>query len=170
MDENIVPILRTERLVLRPLALLDSVDLQCVLGDHDVWRYFPRSEIPSLERTQTYIEGQLAHWDEYGFGHWAVENDVAKLIGWCGLQYLQETHETEIAYCLGKNHWRKGFATEAAQASLNFGLQKLGINEIIGLTHTENTASQHVLQKIGLKFVDQKIYFGMNCFRFKITV
>ncbi len=170
MGDVFYPTLTTERLILRPLSIQDAVTLQHVLDDQEIWLYFPRTEVPTFERTQIYIEGQLAHWDEYGFGHWAVECIDHTLIGWCGLQFLPDTDETEVAYCLGKEHWRKGFATEAAWASLNFGLKTLGIKEIVGLTHTENTASQHVLQKIGLKFIDQKIYFGMDCFRFRITV
>jgi ribosomal-protein-alanine N-acetyltransferase len=140
------------------------------LDDPDVWRYFPNTEVPSLERTKTYIEGQLAHWEEHAFGHWAVKVKDKMLIGWCGLQFLPETNEIEVAYCLGKEHWGKGYATEAARASLNYGTSDLGFKEIVGLTHVENKASQHVLQKIGLKFIDRKVYFGMECFRFRISM
>jgi [ribosomal protein S5]-alanine N-acetyltransferase len=169
MTARSVPALVTERLILRPLVRQDAVALQHIMDDPDVWRYFPRTEVPSLDRTITYIDGQLEHWAEYGFGHWGVEEKGQRLIGWCGLQFLPETDETEVAYCLGKVHWGKGFATEAALASLNFGLSDLAIKEIVGLTHVENKASQHVLQKIGLKFIDRKIYFGMECFRFRIS-
>jgi RimJ/RimL family protein N-acetyltransferase len=163
------PSLVMERLILRPLSQQDAVSLQRVLDDPEVWQYFPRTEVPSLERTKIYIEGQIAHWDEYGFGHWALEEKDGSLVGWCGLQFLPESDETEVAYCLGKAYWGKGFATEAARASLNYGISTLGIKEIIGLTHVDNKASQHVLEKIGLKFVDQKNYFGMDCFRFRIS-
>jgi [ribosomal protein S5]-alanine N-acetyltransferase len=169
MTANSFPSLVTERLFLRPLSLLDALALQHVLDDPDVWRFFPRTDVPNLERTRTYIEGQLAHWDEYGFGHWALEKNDLTLIGWCGLQFLSDTDETEVAYCLGKAHWGMGFATEAASASLEFGLNSIGRKEIIGLTHVDNKASQYVLQKIGLVFIDQKRYFGMECFRFRIT-
>jgi len=170
MTSKSIPSLVTDRLILRPLAQEDAATLQLVLEDADVWRYFPRTEVPTLARTKTYIEGQLAHWDEYGYGHWAIDVIDKKLIGWCGQQYLRETDETEVAYCLGKAHWGKGFATEAARASLNFGITDLGIKEIVGLTHVENKASQHVLQKIGLKYIDRKFYFGMECIRFRISI
>jgi [ribosomal protein S5]-alanine N-acetyltransferase len=170
MGDVSYPRLTTERLILRPLSIRDAEVMQNVLNDPEVWHYFPRTEVPTLERTQTYIEGQLAHWNEHGYGHWAIESIDHNLIGWCGLQFLPETDETEVAYCLGKDHWRKGFATEAARASLSFGIKTLRIKEIVGLTHTENIASQRVLQKIGLKFIDRKIYFGMDCYRFRIVV
>ena len=164
----IIPTLRTDRLILRPLALDDTSPLQIALDDPKVWRYFPLSQVPDLKRTQSYIEGQLSHWNEYGLGHWAVEETDHTLIGWCGLQFLSDTVETEVAYCLGKPFWGKGYATEAAKASLDFGFQELPIKEIIGLTHLANKASQNVLMKIGMKFVDTRRYFGMECYRFRI--
>jgi ribosomal-protein-alanine N-acetyltransferase len=170
MTSKNAPSLVTDRLTLRLFSQEDATVLQLVLDDPDVWRFFPRTEVPTLARTKAYIEGQLAHWDEYGFGHWAIITSDEVLIGWCGLQFLPDTEETEVAYCLGKDYWGKGFATEAARASLNFGITNLGIMEIVGLTHAENKASQHVLQKIGLKFVDRKFYFGMDCLRFRISI
>ena len=164
----LIPTLRTERLILRPLALGDASTLQITLNDPDVWQYFPLPRVPDLKRTQSYIEGQLAHWNEYDLGHWAVEETDHNLIGWCGLQFLSETDETEVAYCLGKAYWGKGYATEAARASLDYGMQKLLIQEIVGLTHLANKASQNVLLKIGMKLVDTRRYFGMECLRFRI--
>ena len=169
MAGSSIPTLRTERLILRPLTLDDSANLQGVLDDPDVWRYFPLPSVPTLERTQSYIEGQITHWADYGLGHWALEGNGQELIGWCGLQFLPDTNETEVAYCLGKPFWGKGFATEAARASLDYGLETLKAKEIIGLTHIANKASQNVLRKIGMKYVDTKVYFGMECFRFRTT-
>ena len=170
MATKSIPSLITNRLILRSFSQDDAAALQLVLNDPDVWRYFPRTEVPTLERTISYIVGQLEHWDEYGFGHWAMDTKDKNLIGWCGLQFLPETNETEVAYCLGKPYWGEGFATEAACASLNFGMIDLGIKEIVGLTHVDNKASQHVLDKIGLNFVERKAYFGMECFRFRISI
>lgn len=164
-----LPTLVTERLILRPLSQVDAGAMQLVLADPEVWRYFPRTEVPSLERTQSYIDGQLEHWKDHGFGHWALEDNDHKLLGWCGLQFLPETVENEVAYCLGKHHWGKGYATEAARASLEYGMETIGIHEWIGLTHVENKPSQNVLLKIGMQFIDQKEYFGMDCFRYRIT-
>jgi ribosomal-protein-alanine N-acetyltransferase len=167
MPAGTSPILFTPRLTLRPLSFDDADALHRVLDDPDVWHYFPLPEIPSLARTHSYIEGQLNHWRDYSLGHWAVEDKNRILLGWCGLQFLPDTDETEVAYCLGKPFWGRGFATEAARASLEFGTQTLRLKEIIGLTHVENTASQNVLRKIGLHFLDRKTYFGMECFRYR---
>lgn len=167
MEAGTSPTLFTSRLILRPLSLDDADALHQVLNDRDVWRYFPLPEIPSRARTQTYIQGQLHHWAEYSFGHWALEDKNQILMGWGGLQFLPETNETEVAYCLGKPFWGQGYATEAARESLAYGFHTLHLNEIIGLTHVDNKASQKVLLKVGLHFVDRKTYFGMDCFRYR---
>jgi len=91
-----------------------------------------------------------------------------EFIGWCGLQYLPETEEVEVAYLLGKAYWGKGIATEAAQASLRYGFEDLGLESIVGIVHLENKASQRVLEKLGLTFVEQANYFGMECYRYLI--
>jgi ribosomal-protein-alanine N-acetyltransferase len=161
------PVLYTPRITLRPLSPDDTDALHKVLNDRAVWQYFPLPEIPSLARTQTYIQGQLHHWAEYSLGHWALEDKNQILMGWGGLQFLPETNETEVAYCLGRPFWGQGFATEAARESLAYGFHTLQLKEIIGLTHVENKASQNVLLKIGLHLVDRKSYFGMECFRFR---
>ena len=168
MATGTCPVLFTPRLTLRPLSLDDADALHQVLDDQAVWQYFPLPEIPSLIRTQTYIQGQLHHWAEYSLGHWALEDKNQILMGWGGLQFLPETNETEVAYCLGKPFWGQGYATEAARESLAYGFHTLHLKEIIGLTHVENKASQNVLLKIGLHLVDRKTYFGMECFRFRV--
>jgi RimJ/RimL family protein N-acetyltransferase len=89
-------------------------------------------------------------------------------MGWCGLQFLPDSNETEVAYCLGRPFWGLGYATEAARESLEYGLKELNLKEIIGLTHIQNKASQNVLLKIGLHFVDRRTYFGMECLRFRV--
>ena len=95
-----------------------------------------------------------------------VPKGQSKLIGWSGLQYLPETNEVEVGYLLSTAFWGQGFATEGAKASLKFGFEVHKLKETIGLTHLENTASQNVLKKCGLQYIDQKEYFGIQVFRY----
>jgi RimJ/RimL family protein N-acetyltransferase len=92
-----------------------------------------------------------------------------QVIGWSGLEFLPETGETEVAYLLSKDFWGQGLGTEAARAALNYGLEVVGLNYIIGLVHSENNASRCVLQKIGLSFSNQANYFGMSLQRYVIV-
>jgi ribosomal-protein-alanine N-acetyltransferase len=130
------------------------------------------------------IRFQLKHWEQHGYGWWAMcQADLAvdvaalspdapqsrPLIGWAGLQYLPDTDEIEVGYLLDKGHWGRGLATEAARASVRFGFDALGIETIVGVVHPENVASQRVLEKAGLSYVERANYFGMDVCRYLIT-
>lgn len=164
-----IPTVKTERLVLRPFSEGDADPLHQILGVKDVLRYFPSPNPPSLEQVQKLVSHQIKHWQEHGLGWWAVEpRHTPELIGWCGLQYLPETEQVEVAYLLGKDHWGQGLATEAAMASLQFGFDVLNLATIIALVHPENRASQRVIEKLDMSFVDQCHLWGIDLYRYSI--
>jgi len=166
---NIIPTIKTERLVLRPFSEEDVGSLYEILEHRDMLRYFPGSQTISIERVQKLISRQLLHWDEHDFGWWAVQTvETHALVGWSGLTYLPETDEIEIAYLVSKPYWGIGLATEASRVGINYGFEKLGLDLIVGIVHPENLASQRVLEKLGLHFVERSRYFGMDCFRYII--
>jgi len=166
---NDIPTITTPRLTLRPFASTDDIPLHRILNEPKILQYFPRTDPPDMERMQGIVERQLIHWEEHNLGWWAVvPHGQSELIGWNGLQYLPETDEVEVGYLLSRQFWGQGFATEGARASLDFGFTVLGLNQIIGLTHPENTASQRVLEKCGLTYVEEKEYFGMKLFRYTL--
>jgi RimJ/RimL family protein N-acetyltransferase len=165
-----IPTLTTPRLILRPWTLQDVNALFTLLQEDNLLRYFPRPTPPPIEKVEKYITHHLRHWEERGYGHWAVVTRAEhKLIGWNGLEFLPETSETEVAYLLSKSFWGQGLATEAAQAALRFGFEKCWLKKIIGLVHPENIASRRVLEKCGLRLIDHKVYFGMELMRFRIA-
>ncbi len=113
---------------------------------------------------------QQDQWDKHGYGWWALElKDNHKLIGWCGLGFLDETKETEILYLLGKPFWGKGFATEAAHFSINYAFDEVKLDTVIGLVHPDNLKSQRVLEKIGLSFDNRAQYFGLELDKYSIS-
>jgi len=159
----------TFRLVLRPFTEGDVDALHQIYAEKDVLRYFPRTDPRPREEVCEQVLGQIAHWDEHGYGWWAVEpRSERKLIGWSGLQYLPDTDEIEVAYCLAKPFWGKGMATEAARAGLRFGFEELGLDSIVAIVHPDNAASIRVIEKLGMSFVDRSRYFGMDCLRYRI--
>jgi ribosomal-protein-alanine N-acetyltransferase len=161
--------------VLRAFTEADVDPLHTVMGDREVLRYFPRSDPPSRDQVERLIQFQLQHWEEHGYGWWAVcvaqrnRLPIPPLIGWAGLQYLPETDEIEVGYLLDKGHWGHGLATEAARESVRFGFEDLGIETIVGIVHPENRASQRVLEKAGLWYVEPAHYFGMDVYRYLIS-
>ena len=170
MKPPTIPTLHTERLMLRPFTMMDAESLHRILNQPNILQYFPGPDAPSIERVERIIEHQLTHWKEHSLGWWAVARQGEnELIGWNGLQFLPETDEVEVGYLLSKPFWGAGYATEGAGASLQYGFEILKLQQIIGLTHPDNTASQNVLKKCGMRYTGQKEYFGMQLFRFSLS-
>ncbi|MFH2103565.1 MAG: GNAT family N-acetyltransferase [Chloroflexota bacterium] len=164
-----IPTLQTARLSLRPWSPSDGDRLFTILQEEDILHYFPRTTPPTRDKVDKYIAHHLTHWQERGYGHWAViYKQTNQIIGWCGLEFLPETDETEVAYLLSRDFWGRGLATEAARSAVEFGFQVASLERIIGLAHPGNIASQRVLEKCGLQFVDRKDYFGIELFRYWI--
>ncbi len=185
----IIPTLTTTRLKLRAFTSADIDPFHQIVSDRDVLRYFPNPNPPTRAKVEKMVAGQLEHWAKHNYGWWAAEphpkesfraephpkesfraepHPKESFSGWCGLQYLPETDEVEVAYMLGKPYWGQGLATEAGQAALDYGFKDLALQSIVGIVHIEHKASQRVLEKLGLEFAEQKPYFGMECYRYVI--
>jgi RimJ/RimL family protein N-acetyltransferase len=165
-----IPTVTTKRLKLRPFREEDADRLHEILSEEDILRYFPNPGTPPLDRIRNFIANQLKHWEEHGFGWWAVEPiHDGLLIGWNGLQYLPDTDEIEIGYLLSKSYWNRGLATEGAFAGLEFAFGKLGLKQVVAIVHPENKASQRVIEKLGMGFSHEAEYFGMSVYRYEIN-
>lgn len=153
---------------MRPLQAPDAVTLHRIYQAEGVLRYFPNSAVPPLEKVERFIANQQAHWDKHGYGNWGLLPDgKTEIIGWAGLQYLPELDETEVGFLLDRSHWGKGFATEAALAALKFGFEHFDLDHIIALVHPENRASQRVIEKCGMAYVDSLALWGMELMRYR---
>jgi ribosomal-protein-alanine N-acetyltransferase len=162
-----IPTIQTARLILRAFTPADEAPLHAIVSKPQVLRYFPRTEPWPMERVQRWLASQPTHWQEYGFGWFAVEARASgQLMGWCGLRMLEESGEVEVLYLYDEPFWGQGYATEAAQRTVTDGFERYQLAEIIGLTLPGNIGSQRVLEKAGLTFVGQESYFGVTCNKF----
>lgn len=94
---------------------------------------FPPSA-PPLHPVQWFLAMQQKHWEQYGYGNWGVLSDGEEHItGWVGLQWVSELNEAEVGFLLDRPYWGKGYATEAARASLAAGEGRHG--ETLKLLH-----------------------------------
>ncbi len=164
-----VPEIVTPHLLLRVWTPEDADAWFSILQEDGILRYFPNQTLPSREKADAYIAHHQAHWEKHGYGHWAVvTRDDGQVVGWNGLEYLPELDETEVAYLLSKRVQGRGYATEAARAAVQFGLETVGLAKIIGLVHPENVGSVRVLEKCGLSFADRIMLWGMEMSRYQI--
>ena len=157
------PSVETERLVLRPMDLEDQDRLVEILANPAVYEFLAMKEAPDKERCARMVRKYQRDWEQFGCGNWAVTlKGDPRLLGWCGLSMLDETHEIELLYMLEEESWGKGYSSEAARASVRFGFEEAGLERIIALCFEENIGSQKVMQKSGLRYLGKEDYFGFE--------
>lgn len=145
--------LRTDRLLLRPWREADLAPFAALNADPAVMQFMARP----LDRTESdaMVARIRAHFDRHGFGFWAVEApDVAPLVGLVGLAIpafeAPFTPCVEIGWRLARPYWGRGYAVEAARASLRHGFEQLGLDEIVAFTVPANVRSRAVMERIGM--------------------
>jgi RimJ/RimL family protein N-acetyltransferase len=109
--------------------------------------------VRSDAESKAYLERNLAHWDEHGFGIWILRDPTTgRVMGRAGLRHLrvEEVDEVELAYALLPEFWGRGLATDAARACVTIGREWLGLPSVVALTTPDNLASQRVLYKASL--------------------
>jgi RimJ/RimL family protein N-acetyltransferase len=76
------------------------------------------------------------------------------------LKFDPNRNEIDLGYRFGTKFWGKGYATEAAFASLRYGFNKLQLPRIIGRVLPENIASVRVLEKCGMTYLGEEVVHG----------
>lgn len=139
-------------------------------SDPNVMRYIRPPEKDLEETKVTLKEKILSYMQEHpGYGNWAIHlrgNNC--FIGWVLLKHLEDSGLVEIGYRLHEKFWGSGYATEAAIAMREHAFQTLQLSKVVGITHPENLASQHVLQKVGMQNAGMARFFNMDVAYFEM--
>ena len=136
-------ILRSDRLVLRPLRLADAPAIVTGLNDFEVTRYLTRVPYP-------YTEADAQHWlatlkpPVPGVAHFAIELPGEGMIGVVSI-------ENELGYWLGEPHWGKGIMSEAVKALLEAAFATRLYPRLKARALKTNAGSLNVLEKAGFK-------------------
>jgi len=166
-----IPTVETERLSLRPFADADRAAYAKLREDPDVVRYLPGGEalVPfASEIAASRIRAFRDGWRR-GFGVWAVTDRTnGTFMGQAGLAAMERSGEVEVLYALGRRHWGRGYAREAAAAALRFGFETVGLPRIVAFVVPENTASVRVLTAVGLQPSGETTYNGFTVLGFAI--
>ena len=146
-------LLRTPRLTMREFTAADFDDLLRLDSDPRVLKYINGGKPMSRAEIDATVRRVTGYYALYpGLGVWrASTRDNGTFVGWYCLKYCPQTTEVEVGYRLLFDAWGNGYATEGARALVDYGFEQLGVTRIIGVTHPGNKASQHVLQKSGLR-------------------
>lgn len=134
---------------LRPFTLDDVPAAHEVYRDPEVMRYVGHGAVGATVGTESMIRQYMAHQRAHGFGFWAViERQTGALIGDAGLARTA-AGEVEMGYTLSRAWWGRGFATQAAGLCVEVARGPLQIPRLRALVEAPNTASRHVLEKLG---------------------
>ncbi|MCG2584283.1 GNAT family N-acetyltransferase [Massilia sp. TS11] len=146
--------LDTARLLLRPWDEAYAAPFAALNADPEVMRHFPAC----LTRAESdaVIARFRAHFAEHGWGNWAVlRREDQAFLGFVGLSIPRFTLPfspcVEVGWRLIRAAWGQGYASEAARASLAFGFDTLGLQEIVSFTALENQRSRAVMERIGMR-------------------
>jgi RimJ/RimL family protein N-acetyltransferase len=165
-DEPLValPVIRTERLVLRERTL-DDLEL-CVSMDNDpeVRRFIVLPMQGDMHRS--FIRGRIMHRYPEHLGYWTVLAE-GKFAGWVLLIPRElEGPEIEIGWRFVAEARGKGYATEAAAAVLRHALTTAGLTDVVADIDPENTASRRVAEKLGMHHAKTWLESGRPTMRY----
>ena len=167
--------IETERLIVRELVPSDDQGMFLLDSDPEVHRYLGNKPVQTIKQAREIIAFIRQQYIANGIGRWAVvKKETNEFVGWTGLKLIKEplnkhSNFYDVGYRLIKKYWGKVYATESARASIDYGFNKLGLREIYAMADVQNDASNKVLQKVGLRFVETFLLDGVLHNWFKIA-
>ena len=144
-------ILQTPRLELRRFTSEDADWFAALFADPEVTRHLggPRTRAQADEMFATRVLGYYAA--HPGLGIWmTIERQTGRAVGFHLLNHIHGEAIVQVGFGLEQSAWGKGYGTEMAREVLRYGFEDLHLPHIAAIANLENTASQHVLEKIGL--------------------
>lgn len=153
-------IIKTERLILRPLTIADAkAAYYGWTGNPEVAEYVSWLPHHSIEDAVAWLseiewkydsEGNFLPNDNYIWGF--VLKETGELFGSGGLIWENNWQLFQVGYNIMKSHWNRGYTTEAMKAILHFAADKLGIEKVAGGHAKDNHASAKVIEKLGFVY------------------
>lgn len=146
------PELRTARLCLRPFRPEDAPRVSALIDDPEIARNtltIPHPYPGGL--AERWIAGRAEEWAAGRKAVWAVCVADGELLGALGLHLEPAHRRAELGYWIGREHWGRGYATEAVRAVVDLAFDELGLERVFAHHFAWNPASGRVLEKAGLK-------------------
>lgn len=164
-----IPIIETERLILRPLALDDSEAVFAWTGDERVAEYMIYPCHKNVEVTKEWLKSLEFLENEYTWGF--VRKSDGTLIGSGGIRFRTDENVWSFGYNLRYDCWGFGYATEAARRMIKYAVENHNAKEFVSEHSVDNPASGRVIEKCGLVFEGYSEYAkfdGSRNFRCKV--
>lgn len=162
--------LETERLILRKFTPDDLDALIDLRSDEEVIRYIGGRRLQNAEAIAKRLKFYIECYEKYGFGMCAmIWKETGEIIGWSGLQPLEETGETEVGYGMIRRFWGRGIGCECARAWLEYGFKTANAARIVAVADPANKGSWRIMEKCGMKYEKTDEHYGMTCVFYGIS-
>lgn len=161
--------LKTKRLILTPCKLKNLAEIHALWTNDEIKRFLFDNRTISVEETQSFIEVSEESFMKHNYGIWLIfqQNEVCP-IGFAGLLDT-DGKIPRLLYGLHPNYWRRGFAFETAHAILDYTFKRLDYPRVLSDVDEPNTASVHILKKLGMRQTKKEILNGNSLLYFEIT-
>ena len=143
-------VLRTGRLVMRPVSYLDLADLVALKGNPLVYAVM-LGGVRSLGECVADLAEDISFWGELGVGMWAVREVGGEgFVGYVGLHRRPDGRGVALRFAVAVSGQGRGYASEAAGAALRFAHERAGLKRVVAVARETNIASRQVLGAIGM--------------------
>ena len=146
--------IESERLFLRRLTLEDSEFILELLNTDGFIKYIGDRNVKTIGQANDYLlNGPLKSYETNGFGLSLAELKTDRTpVGMCGLLKRDYLDHPDIGFAFLPNYTGKGYAYEIANKVVHYGMNKLGMEEILAITLPENSSSIKLLEKLGFRY------------------
>lgn len=155
-------LLETDRLMLRPFTLDDAEAMFIMDSNPNVHKYLWNKPVQDISEIHQVIESLQKQYATNTIGRFATFlKEDGQFIGWTGIKFINDhvengnTNFYDYGYRLDERFWNKGYATEATKFWLDYGFNEMKIQEMNAYTHVQNGASNHILSKCGMQFIEE---------------
>ncbi len=161
--------LETERLLHRKFTTDDLDKLIEIRSDEEVKKYIGGNKMQNPESLKTRLDFYISCYEKNIGLHAMIWKETGEMIGWSGLQPLEESGEIEVSYGMIKEFWRKGIGFETALAWLKYGFKTLELERIVAVADKDNIGSWKIMEKLGMKYEKTTIHYEMECVVYAIS-
>lgn len=146
-----IPVIETERLLLRPLKESDVNEIFQLRSDETINKYIDRAPAESTDDALAFIHKIQAFSNNRQTLYWAItikgsEQLAGTIVFW---NFNHEERKAELGYELLPRHQGKKYMQEALKKVINLGFHQLHLSAIEAWTHPENRSSIGVIEKLG---------------------
>jgi len=147
-------VIETERLILRWLGTDDAAFIFRLVNEPSWLKYIGDKGVRTLQDAENYIRsGPVEMYGRLGFGLYLVElKNGGEPLGICGLIKREALEFVDLGFAFLPDHWRKGYAYEAAVGAMSYARNVLGLSRIVAIVSQDNHPSSRLLEKLGFRF------------------